>query len=52
MGAVLATTAVVMPSFFIIILITALLKNAIKNPYVQAILRGMKPCVIGIVLAK
>ena len=50
-GAVLATLAVVTPSFFIILLITALLNNVIKNPYVQAVLRGMKPCVIGIVLA-
>ena len=51
MGAVLATLAVVSPSFLIILLITALLKNAVKNKYVQAILRGMKPCVVGIVLA-
>ena len=50
-GAVIATTAVVLPSFIIIILITALLKAFIKNKYVQAILRGLKPCVIGIVLA-
>ena len=50
-GAVLATLAVVTPSFFIILLITALLNNVIKNPYVQAVLRGMKLCVIGIVLA-
>lgn len=50
-GAVLATFAVVLPAFLVIILITALLKNAIKNPYVQAVLRGLKPCVIGIVLA-
>lgn len=50
-GAVLATLAVVTPSFFIILLITELLNNVIKNPYVQAVLRGMKPCVIGIVLA-
>ena len=50
-GAVLATLAVVMPSFLIILFIMALLKNALKNKYVQAILRGMKPCVIGIVLA-
>ena len=28
-----------------------LLKTVIKNKYVQAILRGLKPCVIGIVLA-
>lgn len=51
MGAALATSAVVMPSFLIIILIMVLLKTAIKNKYVQAILRGMKPCVVGIVLA-
>ena len=50
-GAVAATFAVVLPAFVIIILITALLKNAIKNPYVQAVLRGVKPCVTGIVLA-
>ena len=50
-GAVLATLAVVTPSFLIILLITALLKNAIKSRYIQAVLRGMKPCVIGIVLA-
>lgn len=51
LGAVLATLAVVLPSFLIILLVTALLKTALKNKYVQAILRGMKPCVIGIVLA-
>lgn len=50
-GALLATIAVVLPSFVIILLVMAILKNAIKNKYVQAILRGMKPCVIGIVLA-
>lgn len=50
-GALLATTAVVMPSFLIILLVMAILKNALKNKYVQAVLRGMKPCVIGIVLA-
>ena len=33
------------------LLITALLRTALKNKYVQAILRGLKPCVIGIVLA-
>ena len=50
-GAVLATFAVVLPAFLVILLITALLKNAIKNPYVQAVLSGLKPCVTGIVLA-
>ena len=50
-GSALATLAVVLPSFIIILLITALLKSAVKNPYVQAVLRGLKPCVIGIVVA-
>ena len=50
-GAVAATLAVVLPSFLIILLVTALLKAALKNQYVQAILRGLKPCVIGLVLA-
>ena len=51
LGAVIATLAVVLPSFLIIRLVTALLKTALKNKYVQAVLRGVKPCVIGIVLA-
>ena len=50
-GALVATLAVVLPSFAVILLITALLKNAMKNKYVQAVLRGLKPCVVGIVLA-
>ena len=40
-----------MPSFVIILLVMALLKTLLKNPYVQAILRGLKPCIIGIILA-
>ena len=51
LGALLATFAVVLPSFLIILLITALLKTAINNKYVQAVLRGLKPSVIGIVFA-
>lgn len=50
-GALIATMAVVFPSFFIILIVTAFLKTALKNVYVQAALRGMKPCMIGIVLA-
>ena len=50
-GAAAATSAVVLPSFLIILLVTVLLKTALKNKYVQAVLLGLKPCVIGIVLA-
>ena len=51
LGSLIATTAVVLPSFLLILLVTILLKTALKNKYVQAVLRGLKPCVIGIVLA-
>jgi len=50
-GAMLATLAVVLPSFCIILLIYVLLKNLIRHPAVQAILAGMQPCVVGIILA-
>lgn len=50
-GAILATLAVILPSFIIILLVTALMKNALQNKYVQALVRGMKPCIIGIVMA-
>ena len=49
LGALVATLAVVLPSFIIILLITALLKNAFKDKYVQVVLRGLKPSVTGIV---
>ncbi len=50
-GAVLATLAVVLPSFIIILLVTAILKTVIKNKYAQAVLGGLKPCIAGIILA-
>lgn len=50
-GAVLATLAVILPSFIIILLVMAALKTLLKNKYVQAMLRGLKPCIIGIILA-
>ena len=51
LGAIIATLAVVLPSFLIMLLITVLLKSVLNNKYVQAVLKGLKPCVIGIVLA-
>ena len=50
-GSVIATLAVILPSFIIILLVTALLKTILKSPYVQAVLHGLKPCMIGIILA-
>ncbi len=51
LGAALATLAVITPSFLVILIVMVALKTMLKNNYVQAILRGLKPCVIGIVLA-
>ena len=50
-GAFLATLAVVLPSFLIILLVTSILKNSWKKPIVQALLKGLKPCIVGIILA-
>ena len=51
LGSAIATFAVILPAYLVILLVLGILKNAIKNPYVQAVLRGLKPCVTGIVLA-
>ena len=51
LGAAVATAAVVLPSFCIILLIATLLGAVLKSPYAQAVLRGLKPCVMGIIIA-
>ncbi|MCQ2504729.1 MAG: chromate transporter [Saccharofermentans sp.] len=51
LGAAVATLAVITPAFVIVLLIMNILKNALKNEYVKAVLDGLKPCIIGIVLA-
>ena len=50
-GALIATFAVVLPAYLVILLVTGILKTAIRNPNVQAVLRGLSPCVVGIVTA-
>lgn len=51
LGGIIATLAVVLPSFFIILLIMVLLRKVVGNIYVQAVLRGLKPGIIGIIAA-
>lgn len=51
LGALIATTAVVLPAFLIVLLLINLLKPALKNKHVQAAVNGMKPCLTGIILA-
>ena len=50
-GALIATLAAVLPSFIISLLIMSVMKNALRSPYAQAVLRGLKPCIIGVILA-
>lgn len=51
LGAITATVAVVIPSFFIVILILSLLKKASENRVTGAAIMGIKPCIMGIILA-
>ena len=50
-GAFLATLGVVLPSFFIILLIAAVLRNLMKYAGVEAFLSGVRPCVVAMILA-
>lgn len=50
-GAAVATFAVVLPAFVLILLLTALLTAAVKHPAVQGVMGGLRPTVAGIVLA-
>ena len=51
LGALLASFGVVLPSFVIILLIAALIRNFLKYKGVQAFLGGVRPCVVGLILA-
>ncbi len=50
-GAVAATVGVVLPSFIIILLVTAVFKGFLKNKNIQATLKGIKPALVGIIIA-
>lgn len=49
-GAVCATLGVILPSFCIILLIAALVRNLLKFAGVNAALEGIRPAVIGLIL--
>lgn len=51
LGAVLATCTVVMPAFLIILLVVRVLDKFMKNSWVKGAMDGLKPCVMGIILA-
>ena len=51
LGSFLATLGVVLPSFIIILLIAAVLKNLMKYAGVNAFLSGVRTCVIAMIIA-
>lgn len=50
-GALIATIGVVLPSFLIILFVTIFLRSWLKKQKIQAALKGIKPCLIGMILA-
>ena len=51
LGSVVATLGVVLPSFLIVLLIAALFRNFLKYEGVKAFLNGMRPALVGLILA-
>ncbi len=51
LGALLATLGVVLPSFVIILLIATLLTKLLKYAGVKAMLGGIRPAIVGMILA-
>ena len=51
LGSLVATLGVVLPSFIIILIISALIRNFLKYNGVQAFLGGVRPCIVALILA-
>ena len=51
LGALLATVGVVLPSFLIILIVAALIKNLLKYPPVKAFISSMRPALGGLILS-
>jgi chromate transporter len=51
LGSLVATLGVALPSFIIILLVCAVIRNFLNYKGVQAFLRGVRPCVVALILA-
>lgn len=51
LGSLLATLAVSLPAFLIILAVVAIMDQFMGNAYVKAVMSGLKPGVIGVILA-
>jgi chromate transporter len=50
LGSLTATLGIVLPSFIIILLICAVIRNLFKYKGVQAFLKGVRPCIVALIL--
>ncbi len=50
-GAALATFALVLPSFIIMMLVARMLQRFKNNPYVEAAMSGLRPTIVGLIAA-
>ncbi len=48
-GSVLATTAVCLPSFVLVLLVSKFLLKNHDNPYIKSIFSGLRPVVVGLI---
>ena len=51
LGSLLATIAVVLPAFIIMLVIAALLKNFSNNKWVKGFMQGVQPFIIGLIIS-
>ena len=50
-GALCSTLGVVLPSFIIILIVAAIIKNLLKYGGVNAFLSGVRPCIVAMIIA-
>ncbi len=51
LGSIVATLGVVLPSFIIILLIAAILKNFTENKFFKGFINGVKPVIVALILS-
>ncbi len=51
LGSALATFALVLPSFIIMLIVARMIQKMKDNPYMEAAMRGLRPAIVGLIAA-
>lgn len=51
LGSALATFALVLPSFIIMMMVARMIQKMKDNPYMEAAMRGLRPAIVGLIAA-